>query len=112
MSADDFAVPAASFWMVWRIGTTCSTVQHPTAKAAYAEANRLAALNPCARFIVLEAIGEVVGTIITTARTLGRLDVLGRSHGQLGDPPRWAEYDSPPAPAGGSYDYHAAEPAG
>lgn len=74
MSAEDFGAAGARFWMVWRAGAAGPTHKHATADLAYAEARRLAAAHPGARFYVLEAIGTVAGQVSVESRALGPLD--------------------------------------
>lgn len=59
------------FWMVWREGTSAPLVKHPDRASAYNEACRLAERHPGHRFIVLEAIGDVLGTVLVTQQGFG-----------------------------------------
>jgi len=44
------------FWVVWNPNAGAPTFRHPTREQALAEAERLAARNPNAAFVVLEAL--------------------------------------------------------
>lgn len=119
MSAESFATADERFWLVWRDGAGPPTRRHRSETDAYAEAGRLAAIHPGARFLVLAAIGEVVGHVVATARTLDPVALMRRApevtiapldcrpgpiqlpnpaRVTLGDPPPGAAYDYRPEP--------------